>query len=255
MNTLVASATAQRPHPTLRFASSDDHDDSQHRTTDGPVTAPYEHRFSPYVDNGGSVIAIAGKDFAVCVADTRLSTGYRIHTRQSPKFTQLTDKVIIASSGMQADIATLHKVMLHETRTYEHLHRQPPSINALSQLLSTTLYHKRFFPYYTFNVLVGLDTDGRGAIFDYDAVGSFQPSPYSARGTGSQLATSVLDNQLARTNQTVPVPELTKVQVIDLAKDVITSVAERDIYTGDSVDVIVIDASGVSMTKMPLKQD
>ena len=34
---------------------------------------PIEHRFSPYQENHGSVVAIAGKDFAVIASDTRLS--------------------------------------------------------------------------------------------------------------------------------------------------------------------------------------
>ena len=32
-----------------------------------------ERRFSPYADNGGSVVAIAGDDFVVIASDTRLS--------------------------------------------------------------------------------------------------------------------------------------------------------------------------------------
>ena len=31
-----------------------------------------ERRFSPYSDNGGSVVAIAGEDFCVIASDTRL---------------------------------------------------------------------------------------------------------------------------------------------------------------------------------------
>ena len=32
-----------------------------------------ERRFSPYSDNGGSVVAIAGEDYVVIASDTRLS--------------------------------------------------------------------------------------------------------------------------------------------------------------------------------------
>ena len=37
------------------------------------VTILFQARFSPYSDNGGSVVAIAGEDFVVIASDTRLS--------------------------------------------------------------------------------------------------------------------------------------------------------------------------------------
>jgi 20S proteasome subunit beta 6 len=45
-------------------------------------------------------------------------------------------------------------------KMYEHEHRRQPSVTAIAQLLSTILYNKRFFPYYTFNLLAGIDDEG-----------------------------------------------------------------------------------------------
>jgi 20S proteasome alpha/beta subunit len=46
-------------------------------------------RFDPYDDNGGTILAIAGKDFTVIAGDTRQAQGYSIQTRYARKVFQL----------------------------------------------------------------------------------------------------------------------------------------------------------------------
>ena len=36
---------------------------------------PNQQRWSPYSDNGGSTVAIAGDDYAIIASDTRLTNG------------------------------------------------------------------------------------------------------------------------------------------------------------------------------------
>ncbi len=43
---------------------------------------------------------------------------------------------------------------------YQFAHDRPLNVGATAQLLSNTLYYKRFFPYYTANLCVGLDPQG-----------------------------------------------------------------------------------------------
>merc|ERR1711870_72600 len=119
------------------------------------------------------------------------------------KVTQLTDKCVIASCGMKSDAITLHKHLKARIVMYEHKHRRQPSVTAIAQMLSTMLYYKRFFPYYTFNVLSGIDDEGKGATYHYDAIGNFERVPYTTSGSGSSLVMSVLDAQVAQNNQNI----------------------------------------------------
>ncbi|XP_057807180.1 proteasome subunit beta type-1-like [Salvia miltiorrhiza] len=134
------------------------------------------------------------------------------------------------------------------------------SCPAMAQLLSNTLYFKRFFPYYAFNVLGGLDSEGKGCVFTYDAVRSYERVGYSAQGSGATLITPFLDNQLKSPSPLLlpakdAVTPLSEVEAIDLVKTCFVSATERDIYTGDKVEMLVLNASGLRREFMDLRKD
>jgi len=93
------------------------------------------------------------------------------------------DRCVIGSPGFLADAVTLQKRLQAAQVMYEHDHGRPMSCPAMAQvcpsnkggqhvlscltyetpvtqLLSNTLYYKRFFPYYAFNICAGLDEQG-----------------------------------------------------------------------------------------------
>jgi 20S proteasome subunit beta 6 len=54
-------------------------------------------------------LAISSDDFAIVAADTRQSEGYSIQTRTAEKCFKLTDEVVMAVVGFQADGTALAK--------------------------------------------------------------------------------------------------------------------------------------------------
>lgn len=214
--------------------------------------------FSPYTDNGGTVVAIAGKNYAIIASETRLSTGYQIYTREQSKLFKLTPKSILGSTGCWCDALTFAKVIEGRVKNYSFEHNRLISTPALSQLISTMLYYKRFFPYYISNILVGLDEEGVGAVYKYDPVGSFEREKYTTGGSSSSLIQPFLDNRVgqkhiqgfAPSNVDIPLEEALKI-----VKDIFVSAGERDIYVGDQVDLQVITADGIQQHKFNLRRD
>ena len=78
------------------------------------------------------LLAIAGKDFCMVAADTRISAGYSILSRDYRKTTQLTAKCVITSSGMVADIETLHKNLITKVKIYERQHKRQPDTESMA---------------------------------------------------------------------------------------------------------------------------
>lgn len=115
---------------------------------------------------------------------------------------------------------------------------------------------------------------GKGCVFSYDPVGSYERETYRAAGSSASMLQPLLDNQVQPApcidqiytaiplqqigfkNQTGVVKEpITREKAISLVKDVFISAAERDIYTGDGLQIHVISADGIETELLPLRRD
>ena len=230
---------------------------------------------SSYTDNGGSTLAIAGADFAIMAGDTRLTSGYSIHTRYNPKVfkvggttgDQKDANLLLSVVGFAADGVALRERLDAACKMYHYRHGKPMSVNAAAKRLSTILYQKRFFPYYAYAILAGLDEEGKGAVYSYDPVGSYEREMCMAGGAAASVIMPFLDNQVNFKNQYVPrsgeghalvereKKSLPRKDVEILVKDAFDGAVERHIEVGDGLQVMVVTAQGIEEIYMPLKKD
>ena len=198
------------------------------------------HQWSPYQMNGGNCLAIAGKDFSLICADTRQSVGFNILSRDEKKLHKLTTKTVVGCCGMQADSIQLTRNLGIQLELYKRDHDKECEPKSIAQLLAIMLYQKRFFPYYVWNIVAGIDKLG-GAVFSYDPVGNFERVRYVASGSAQTLLQPFLDQQIGFKHQQEPHPEgkivdppyVSKEKAIAVAKDAFIAATERDIETGD----------------------
>ncbi|KIX00341.1 uncharacterized protein Z518_10480 [Rhinocladiella mackenziei CBS 650.93] len=232
-----------------------------------------QRAFNPYTDNGGSTLGITGADFAILAGDTRSTSGYNINTRYAPKLFRIGDdgdsssRIVLSVVGFAADGNALKERLDAVVKMYKYQHGKPMSVKACAQRLSTILYQKRFFPYYVHAILGGLDEDGKGALYSYDPVGSYEREQCRAAGAAASLIMPFLDNQVNYKNQYIPASgighelqqrpteSLPKDVVIGLVKDAFTSATERHIEVGDGLQMLIITKDGIEETYTPLKRD
>lgn len=87
-------------------------------------------------------------------------------------------------------------------------------------------------------------------------MGSHERVTYSSSGTGQQLVQPFLDNQVGFKHHLGDKVERSVDETVEFIKDTFTSAGERDIYTGDQVDIFTVTARGVEqLPKFDLKQD
>jgi 20S proteasome subunit beta 6 len=230
---------------------------------------------SRYTDNGGSTLGISGSDFTIIAGDTRSVSGYSINTRYAPKVFKIGGDdetgegahIVLSVVGFAADGLALKERLDSIVKVYRYQHGKPMSVNACAQRLSTILYQKRFFPYYVHAILGGLDEEGKGALYSYDPVGSYEREQCRAAGAAASLIMPFLDNQVNLKNQYVPgsgeglhlekrKPEpLPRNTVEQLVRDAFTSAVERHIEVGDGLQMMVITKDGIEEIYAPLKKD
>ena len=157
--------------------------------------------------------------------------------------------------GCWSDVSTLHKTLHTRVDMYEYDHGSDMTAASLAQMLSTTLYGRRFFPYYAFNVVAGLDKEGNGVVYTYDAVGSYESVKYACQGAGQALIIPLLDNLVGHRTRKDEAPEMTVEEAIKVIKEAFITAGERDIYTGDSVEILILTPGGTQTETFDLKED
>ena len=230
---------------------------------------------SSYTDNGGSTLGITGQDFAILAGDTRSTSGYNINSRYSPKLFRIGgqgpenkgSKIVLSVVGFAADGNSLKERLDTIVKMYKFQHGKEMSVHACAQRLSHILYNKRFFPYYVHAILGGLDEEGKGALYSYDPVGSYEREQCRAAGAASSLIMPFLDNQVNLKNQydvdsgegldkvqAVPKP-LPRKEVEQLVRDAFTSAVERHIEVGDGLQMMIVTKDGIEENYAELKKD
>jgi 20S proteasome subunit beta 6 len=216
-------------------------------------------------------LGITGSDFAILAGDTRSTSGYNINSRMVPKVFKIGgddetgegSQILLSVVGFAADKERLDTMV----RMYKYQHGKSMSVGACAQRLSTILYEKRFFPYYVHAILAGLDEEGKGALYSYDPVGSYEREQCRAAGAASSLIMPFLDNQVNFKNQYIPgsgeghalepknAEPLPKDTVKQLVRDAFTSAVERHIEVGDGLQMMIITREGVEEVYHALKKD
>ncbi len=183
---------------------------------------------------GATAVGITYDGGVVFASEKRIAYGNFLVSKSTKKTFKITPNVGATCAGLVADmqILSLQISALAKIRKMEIKRDVPP--NTIAKMMSNMMYERRFFPLLT-QVIVG-GVVGEPVIYTLDPLGSVLPDTYAAVGTGAETALGVLDPQFKE--------KMTEQEAIELAKKAVKSATLRDSFSGDGIDVLVINKKG-----------
>ena len=183
---------------------------------------------------GTTTVALTCKDGVVLASDRRATMGYYIASKDIQKVYPISKHIGMTVAGVVGDAQALVRWMQMQARLYEAENKKPMSVNAAAVLLSNVLSNYKFNPYFIQLIVAGYDN--RPEVYSIDMSGGYTKEKYTATGSGTTLAISVLENNY---KDSMSVKEAAKIA----ARAVFTAM-QRDAGSGEYVDVVVITKEG-----------
>ncbi len=190
---------------------------------------------------GTTTVALVCKDGIVLCADKRVTSGYLVAYKKYEKIVQITDNIAVTVAGTVSDVQLLTKLLraelkLKDLRTNREVNVKE-AVNLLSSMVYNNIRKMSMIPGISHFILGGKDNEGIYA-YDIGADGSITNiDEYSSSGSGSVMAYGVLETLYKK--------DLTVEEGVKLGAKAINAAVQRDIASGNGIDIVSITKSGV----------
>jgi len=193
-----------------------------------------------YKKTGTTTIALKCKDGIVLAADKRAGAGIIVDKRTQKVF-KITDNIALTMAGVASDAQLITKLITAELSLMKIRKEREVTVKEAAHLLSGIVYNNirrpSMIPGISHFLLGGKDIAGFH-IFDIYPDGSLSECiDFLSSGSGSVMAYGVLDT-LYKENMTIQ-------EGVQLAVKAINAAIQRDMNSGDGIDVYIITQEGV----------
>ena len=190
---------------------------------------------------GTTTVAIVCKDGVVMCADKRVTSGYLVSYKKFNKIVQITDNIAVTVAGTVSDVQLLIKLLKAELQLKKIRSGKDTLVKEATNLLATMVYNNirkmSMIPGISHFIVGGKDKTGY-YVFDVGADGSItECDEYTSSGSGSVMAYGVLE--------TLFKPDMSVDEAVKLGAKAINAAVQRDIASGNGIDIIAIGKDGV----------
>ena len=184
---------------------------------------------------GTTTIGLVCKDGVVLATERRATAGTMISNKQTQKVFKIDQNIGITIAGLVGDAQVLARYLKAEVSLYRLRRSAPLSAEGAATLLANILSGNRYYPYYAWLILGGVDGKG-GHVFSVDPAGGCIEDRFVSVGSGSTFAYGLLEEGYSR--------DMSTSDGVDLALRGLTAAMKRDSASGDGYLVHVITAKG-----------
>ncbi|XVH31510.1 archaeal proteasome endopeptidase complex subunit beta [Haloferacaceae archaeon DSL9] len=187
---------------------------------------------------GTTTVGIRTDEGVVLATDMRASMGYMVSSKDVQKVEEIHPRGALTIAGGVSAAQSLISSLRAEVRLYEARRGENMSMQALSTLIGNFLRSGAFF--IVSPILGGIDDEG-SHVYSFDPVGGMSEEEYTVSGSGSQYALGVLEQEYN--------DELSLEEAKTLAARAIKSAVERDLASGNGINVAIVTEDGVDITR------
>lgn len=120
-------------------------------------------------------MAMVGKDCVAIASDLRLGQQALTIANNFPKIFPVTEKTLLGLAGLATDVITLSELFRYKTNMYKLKEERVIEPKTFAHLISSTLYERRFGPYFTYPIVAGLDSkSNKPYIAGFDSIGCIE---------------------------------------------------------------------------------
>lgn len=190
---------------------------------------------------GTTTVGIICKDGVVIAADKRSTAGGMVANKRQLKLAQIAPNMAIAGSGLVSDIQLTSRVGRAEIKLKDVQTGRETTVREAANLLAGMLYSLIRRPTMVQGIvaflLAGSDKEGH-QLYNLGIDGSMtEKDDYDSEGSGSVFALGVLEAGYKK--------NMTTDEGVELAVKSINSAMQRDVATGNGIDVWVVTEKGV----------
>ncbi|HII85081.1 TPA: archaeal proteasome endopeptidase complex subunit beta [Candidatus Bathyarchaeota archaeon] len=184
---------------------------------------------------GTTTIGVVCKDGVILASDTRVTMGFYVAHKQGKKVYKIDDHIGMTIAGTVADAQRVVDILTANAQLYKINMNRPMPISSAARLVANLLFSARYIPLATQVLVGGVDETG-SHIFNLDPFGSLTEEKSVSTGSGSPIAYGILEDKY---REDMPV-----VEMIPIIVTAVNAAMKRDVASGNSYNVIVIDKNG-----------